>query len=316
MRIKLITREDIITCESYKPLCDYVYKDGDEPKGGLVHVNMEEIPSFLKAIEGRTEKYIVVSSCSDFGLCYQREAPVWLDIPKWARMSVTPEVNYNGVSIPARCNWATCNPEHEFSSKCYAYTAFTFPKIPENIVHWFMTNSAISPSSEPRISVIPFGVAANATDDIMEIADETQNYEKLPKTYINWVNYTLERLDVKEYYRLLGANDVTIVDDAKPYKSYLRDLAMHATVLSPKGNGIDCYRMLETMYMGSMPVVELSQTTAEFADLPLLIVKTMYGLRAKELFSLYNHVKSQNRSLDKIKLSYWKGRFEEARKLI
>lgn len=312
----MINKEDIITCESYKGLCDYVYKAGDEPKSGVVHVNMEELPAFLQAIKGRTDRYVIVSSCSDFGLCYQQEYPVFVDIAKWARMQLTPEIGYSGINISPRCNLDKCDYNDQYSSKCYAYTAFTFPYIPENIVRWFMTNSSISPTRDNRISVIPFGVAANATDDIMEIAEETRGYEKLPKTYINWVNYTLERLEIKEYYRLLGLPDVTIVDEAKPYKSYLRDLAMHATVLSPKGNGIDCYRMLETLYMGSVPVVELSETTAEFADLPLLIVKTMLGLRPNELYGLYNHVKSQNRSLNKIKLSYWKNEFEKARKLL
>ena len=312
----MISKEDIITCESYKPLCDYVYKDGDEPRGGLVHVNMEEIPSFLKAIEGRSDNYIVVSSCSDFGLCYQREAPVFADLPKWVRMQLTADIGYDGINVAPRCDLNKCNPTDEYSSKCYAYTAFTFPKFPENIKHWFMTNSSVSPQREPRISVIPFGVAGNSADAIAEIAEETSRYEKLPQMYINWVNYTLERLEIKEYYRLLGSGDVNIVDNAKPYKDYLRDLALHATILAPKGNGIDCYRMLEALYMGSMPVVELSQTTAEFADLPLLIVKTMYGLRAREMFSLYNQVKAQNRPLDKIKLSYWKTQFEKARKLL
>lgn len=309
----MINREDIITCESYKGLCDYVYKDGDEPRGGLVHVNMEEVPSFLKAIEGRTDKYVVVSSCSDFGLCNQAQHPVFLDLPKWTRMGINQNIGYDGINVAPRCNVDKCNINDQFSSKCYAFTAFTFPQIPENIVHWFMTNSSVY---DKRITVIPFGVKPNAQDEIMEIAEETRGYEKLPQTYINWVNYTLERLEIKEYYRLLAAPDVTIVDEPKPYKSYLRDLAMHATVLSPKGNGIDCYRMLETLYMGSTPVVELSETTAEFADLPLLIVKTMYGLRAKELYHLHNHIRTQNRSLDKIKLSYWKGRFEEARQLL
>lgn len=306
----MINKEDIITCESYKSLCDYVYKVGDEPRSGLVHVNMEEVPSFLEAIKGRTDRYVVVSSCSDFGLCLQGEAPPWLDIPKWARMGINPGVGYNGVTIEPRCDLKKCDASHKYSSKCYAFTAFTFPEIPENIVHWFMTNSSVFDS---RITTIPFGVAPNTAQDIVDIAAETSDYEKLPSMYINWVNYTLERLEIKEWYRLLGMKDVTIVDEAKPYRNYLRDLAMHSLILSPKGNGIDCYRTLEALYMGSMPVLETSHVSADLADLPLLIVKTMYGLRPNEMFGYSQQVKAQNRPLDKIKLSYWKKKFEEKR---
>ena len=312
----MIEKEDIITCESYKPLCDYVYSaDNKTPKGGVVHVNMEEIPAFFECIDGNYEKYVVVSSCSDFGVCYQKEKPVWYDMGKWAKMMASPLIGYSGINLDARCNKSMCVESDKYSAKCYAYTSFTFPEIPVNVKHWFMTNSSLVPNEETtKITVIPFGVAANASNDIFEIAEQARNYEKLPKMYINWVNYTLERMELKEYYRSLNADSVTIIDEAKPYRAYLRDLAMHSIILSPQGNGIDCYRTLESLYMGSVPVVELSPTTIGMADLPLLITKTMYGLRAKELHSLYKQVKEQGRPLDKIKLSYWKNRFEEARK--
>lgn len=306
----MIDKSDIITCESYKSLCDYVYKNGDEPRSGLVHVNMEEVPSFLEAIKGRPDKYVVVSSCSDFGLCLQSEQPVWLDIPKWARMGLTPDIGYNGVSIEPRCDLQKCRQEDKYSVKCYAFTAFTFPQIPENITHWFMTNGSVY---DPRITNIPFGVKPNAQQDIADIAEETRGYDKTPNIYINWVNYTIDRLEIQEYYKILGRNGFNVVDEPKPYRNYLRDLAMHCTVLSPKGNGIDCYRTLETLYMGSMPILDMSHVAADLADLPLLIVKSMYGLRANELHDLYLRMKAANRPLDKIKLSYWKSRFETKR---
>lgn len=304
----MISEADIITCESYKNLCDYIYKPGMDVKSGLVHVNMEEIPAFFEAIKGRPDKYVVVSSCSDFGLCIQSEAPVWLDIPKWARIGLSPNIGYNGVNIAPRCDVDRCNAEHKYSVKCYAFTAFTFPEIPENIVHWFMTNGSVN---DPRITTIPFGIKPDGIQDVVAIAEETCQYEKIPEMYINWVNYTVERLEYKEYYRELGMKGVNIVDEPKPYKAYLRDLAMHSAILSPKGNGIDCYRMLEALYMGSMPVVEISKVTYDLGELPLLIVKSMYGLRPKELHDLHLRIKVLNRPLDKIKLSYWKNCFEE-----
>lgn len=307
-------KSDIITCESYKGLCDYIYSPDKDPVSGLVHVNMEEIPTFLTAIKNYPErKYVVVSSCSDFGLCYQQYNPVWIDTAKWVRMMARPEMNYKPIGVQPRCNLDKCNPDDKFSVKCYSFTAFTFAAIPDNIVHWFVTNSRVTVNEEPKLTIIPFGVAPGAADDIIAVAKETEGYEKEPKVYINWVCYTSERYDVKEYYRLLSEyiENITIVDEPKPYKSYLRDLARHSVVLSPEGNGVDCYRTLESMYMGSMPVVELSATTAEFGDLPLAIAKTMYGMRPNELHDAYLKVK--DRPIDKIKLSYWKGKFEQER---
>ncbi len=317
----LINKEDIITCESYKPLCDYIYKGGNDVPAGLWHVNMEELLEFFLAISRYPDrKYVVVSSCSDFGLCYQERNPVWADMPKWARMMAEPKLEYKQAVLSPRCNIEKCNISHLYSVKCYSYTAYTFPEIPTNVKHWFMTNARLSPSEEPRITILPFGVAPNSQDAIMEVAEESEFWEKESGLYINWVNYNVERLEIREHYRTikqaLGLSDIIVVDDAKPYKSYLRDLARYASILSPEGNGVDCYRNLETIYMGSMPILQPSHVSIALADLPLSIVPSMYGLRPKEAYTSYIKLMNNGHSLEKAKLSYWKKEFEAKRSLL
>lgn len=307
----MITKEDIITCESYKGLCDYVYAGEESPVEGLVHVNMEEIPLFFSAISKFPErKYVVVSSCSDFGLCYQEQNPVWADMPKWARMMVNPQLGYKRAVLEPRCRLDKCNPEHKYSSKCYSYTAFTFPEIPKNILHWFTTNSKIL--DDERISIIPFGVAPNGADDIIEVAAEGNSKEE--RSYINWVNYTVDRLEIQEHYKILNPPDMTIVTEAKPYKEYLRDLSRHALVISPEGNGVDCYRTLETIYVGSVPVVQYNAVNIALSDLPMALTLTMFGLQTRQMMNAYHEIKRQGRSLDKAKLSYWQTQFDNKRK--
>jgi hypothetical protein len=309
----LIDKNDIITCESYKTICDYVYHpDNQDPQPGLVHVNFEEIPDFFKTIVNFPERnYVIVSSCSDFGLAIQAYNPVWADMSKWARVMSNPELGYKNTVIPPRCDVHRCNLQDKYSVRCYSYTAYTFNEIPNNIKHWFMTNARV-PEND-FITIIPFGVAANAQDDIMEVAEEKHKQE--PKLYINWVNYTVERLEIREFYRLINSvsKNVTIIDEAKPYKDYLRDLASHACILSPEGNGVDCYRNLESIYMNSMPFVQLSETTHALSDLPIAIVKTMFGLRANESYDVSLKIREYTK-LDKSRLSYWKNRFGECRK--
>jgi len=315
-----LTKEEIITCESYKKLCDYVYYpdqiQGTFPPAGIVHVNMEEIPAFFEAIKDSPHKYVVVSSCSDFGIVYQEHAPVWYDMGKWIKMMVNPQLGYNQLRADPRCDVKRCNIADKYSAKCYSYTAFTFPAIPDNIVHWFMTNSRILPQEESRITVIPFGVAPNGADDIMEIRKETEGYEKEARIYVNWVDYTLERLEIKQFFQLIQDHNITIVSEAKPYKSYLRDLARHSIIVSPEGNGIDCYRTLEALYMESMPVVGLNPTTIALSDLPIALTRTFYGINSQQFHNVYLMMKNQNRPTDKIRLPYWKGQFESKRSLL
>lgn len=315
--IYMIIKDNIITCESYKKLCDYVYKIGDEPKPGVVHVNMEEIPNFFSAIKDRQDKYIVVSSCSDFGLAYQEQHPVWLDTPKWVKMMANPSMGYNMTHIAPRCDLERCKVEDKYSVKCYSWTAYTFPSIPKNIVRWYMTNSRIYEMNEPRIRIIPFGIAANKQEDIMDLVENylpTNSRKK--QIYINWVNYTYERLETKELYRQENNSNVVIVDDAKPYKEYLKDLADSCLVLSPEGNGVDCYRTLEAIYMGAIPLGVMNATNeALIKGLPLAVSRDLSRrlvTSADHIDYIWNSVVKTNSIYSS--LSYWKGQLEKDRR--
>lgn len=306
----IINPSDIITCESYKGLCDYVYKIGDEPKGGLVHCNLEEIPAFFEAIKGRPDKYILVSSCSDFGLCYQQRNPVWADYAKWMNMMASPDIGYSEVVLGNRCNKDKCKLSDRYSVKCYAYTAYTFNDIPSNIVRWYMTNPSILTREDGRIFPIPFGVAAKAEERIVSAIERNRNTQRVHRMYVNWVNYTYDRMLYKEYYRYL--DQAVVIDDAKPYEEYLDDLAKYTVVLSPHGNGIDCYRTLEAIYMGATPVSTFSALTQ--LELPVAYTHSLFGLRTLEIERGFKGLR--NSDWPQTKLSHWKETFENARALL
>jgi hypothetical protein len=54
--------------------------------------------------------------------------------------------------------------------------------------------------------------------------------------------------------------------------SNIRNIQSSYFVLSPAGNGIDCYRNFEAMYLGVVPVVQKAEQLPYMVDLPILIV--------------------------------------------
>lgn len=54
---------------------------------------------------------------------------------------------------------------------------------------------------------------------------------------------------------------------------YYSAIASHRFVLSPEGNGVDCYRTWEALYLGAIPIVMSSPVTSSFADLPILFTE-------------------------------------------
>lgn len=316
----MIDRTDIITCESYKSICDHTYSVTENLaniQAEVIHVNMEEIPHFFEALkEFPKKKFILVSTCSDFGLCLQAENPVYADMPKWARMMMMrPELNYSPVFIEPRCNVKACRASDKYSVKCYSYTAFTFPEIPSNIVRWYTSNANLY---DERVVVLPFGISAGSADTLFE---QMQKNVGKPKSeakllYINWQNYTVDRFELRENYKSKDFEWITIVDKAKPYKDYLEEMSQHPFVLSPQGNGIDCYRTLESIYLGCIPIVNAN---AAMDQLTQGIGTMLLGRYLNEI-----HPGMLKQMLTQIQpgigpmatLSFWKQSFEDARKTL
>ena len=89
------------------------------------------------------------------------------------------------------------------------------------------------------------------------------------------------------------------------------DLASSKFVISPRGNGVDCHRTWEALYLRTIPIVKKSIHMNEFSDLPIFFVNNWEELSYNKLNDFYEQVKSNLYNLDKLKISYWKQRIKE-----
>ena len=84
------------------------------------------------------------------------------------------------------------------------------------------------------------------------------------------------------------------------------DLAAHKFVISPRGNGVDCHRTWEALYLRTIPIVKRSTHMDEFSDLPIFFVNDWSEVCYNELEKFYDRVENELFNLDKMKLSYWR----------
>ena len=88
------------------------------------------------------------------------------------------------------------------------------------------------------------------------------------KIYCNFNPITnINRYDV---IKILTENGNGIFDRKNTYKEYCEEVKRFLFVASPKGNGIDCHRTWETLYLGSIPIVERHFMYDTFKDLPII----------------------------------------------
>jgi hypothetical protein len=86
---------------------------------------------------------------------------------------------------------------------------------------------------------------------------------------------------------------------------YFKDCKESHFVICPDGNGIDCHRNWEMLYIGVTPIIERSYFHEKiYGDLPVLIVDSFKDLNENLLLEKLDSFKKNNNT-EKLKFSYW-----------
>jgi hypothetical protein len=155
--------------------------------------------------------------------------------------------------------------------------------LPGNVVHWFAQNVVVS---HERITPIPIGLerpGVGKSSDYAAVfwARETRKVAKPRKRFLLSINpNTNPSLRIPLLQRLLELRNVTIINGLS-FEDYLSEVADHEFVISPPGNGYDCHRTWEALYVGARPVVwEAHSGVARkyFGYLPVVEISTINDL--------------------------------------
>ena len=335
----MIDKADIIYTKSWMNLAETSYDsnsdDGSIPESGVVYCNIEHIHKFFEKCKLTNNKYIVISAFSDFGVSLQEEHPVSIDMLKFIPFleSDIANLGYNALQIPPRCELDKCNIEDKYSVRCYTYTYSTFPEIPNNVVKWFTANAQVK---DDKIINIPLGVhrredepCYTLTNPLLVEPSDRVNLGTTPTNpllvgrsdrvnwlYLNWQDNTVDRFKMKNAYMQLNPDWATIVNDPKPYKEYINDLSEHSFALCPEGNGLDCYRMLECLYSGCVPIVRNHVAYSYMNDMPHVKVNEWREINPEFLKNQLKRLSMSEFDMSKIKLSYWKNQIDELKILL
>jgi hypothetical protein len=102
-------------------------------------------------------------------------------------------------------------------------------------------------------------------------------------------------------------------------RSYRERLNGYAFTLSPPGNGFDCHRTWEALYLGTIPIVKRSPFFEAFPELPALIVDDWREVTAWDedfLRLSYDRLQPTIASCPYLWMDHWIGEFEKWRNAI
>jgi len=141
----------------------------------------------------------------------------------------------------------------------------------DKLIAWFTHNPD---RIHPKLYPMPIGIGdtscypGNKKGLIDLYAPRATHHKK--KMYMN---FTRENHSERAYvYDLFKDNPLCDVSPYKNIERYFLDLAEFAFVLSPRGNGLDCFRTWEALHMGAFPIVKSSALDPLFTDLPVIII--------------------------------------------
>ena len=212
-------------------------------------------------------------------------------------------VKIGSVRLPDEFNLVTHNSDINFGAQEIRYVLDLFP----NINKWYTQNLTFN---HPQLKPIPIGIAnpkwshGNQTR-FREVMEENQ--DKQNQIYVNFNVSTNPRArhdclnKISDQYPLQNKsnypNAASIQDHdnfvESTQKDYLRDIAKSYFTVSPIGNGLDCHKTWEAIYMKSIPIVTRWHGVEEFKKLgiPILIIDDWSELKNLKLSEdLYNNL--------------------------
>jgi hypothetical protein len=100
-----------------------------------------------------------------------------------------------------------------------------------------------------------------------------------------------------------------MVGNGGDYTTYINDLKSHKYVISPPGNGIDCHRNWEAIYLGCIPIVLDSYFNRNmYSDMPVLVVDKYDDLDNNILEDLFDNL--INKSKERGYINYWNNKIK------
>ena len=209
----------------------------------------------------------------------------------------------------------------------YPITEEIYNSRPNNIKYWFAQNCDVSKEAL-NIQGIPCGV--NNTKGCPNNGYHDHYLKHIPALNTVQKNNNIlasfalstnpQRTYIKDMCSKLEWVDLDCVDlhhqsYQKDFDIYLENLKTYKMTISPEGNGVDCIRTWEAIYMGVVPIVKRSNVTNWFEDSPIIFLDEWEQLKDKGyIFSEYNRVK--NNSPQMADHNFWKQQIDKQLKLL
>lgn len=170
---------------------------------------------------------------------------------------------------------------------------------PKCIKYWFGQNMCIDECGciGIPIGMENFGVGVSSSYDVIK---HTSITSKKDMCYLNVNVYT--NRDVRlPMVDILKNKPFVLYNQNVSFDIYTKENGECKYTLSPEGNGVDCIRTWESLYLGNIPIVKSCVALKHFNSLPIIYIEEWENL-TMEFIQSYDLTHT---SIDMLYMGYW-----------
>ena len=174
----------------------------------------------------------------------------------------------------------------------------------EKLVKWYSNNIYFN---HDKLVALPIGIANSQwKHGNMNLLEKIIN-QKNKKTNLLHANFSLKTAECRKNIKNIIENNFGKIYNKKTsQEEYLIELSKNKFCLSPPGNGIDCHRTWEALYLGVIPIVKSHPHNLYFQNLPILIVNDWNILTPNYLNKMYDEFQKKEFDMNFLTIEYWK----------
>jgi hypothetical protein len=172
------------------------------------------------------------------------------------------------------------------------------------VVKWYSQNAT---ATHDKLFGLPIGIAnqqySHGDLNLLKTIVE-ENIQKSILVNKNFDIYTNHA--IRSFIDNITAHNGIVMQNKKNQKDYLIDLAQSLFCISPPGNGPDCHRVWECLYLNTIPVVKSDPCFKYFTNLPILFIESWECVTIPFLRENVSRFLDKSVSIDELKMSFWK----------
>ena len=184
-----------------------------------------------------------------------------------------------------------------------------------HLTSWFGQNVMCD---DNRVHPLPIGLENDyigGSPERKKRLHAISNINRIP-TKLVYLNCSIgtHRLDRQGAYDWFGDKKWTtaVSHGTRNYGTYCTDIQDHEFCICPRGNGLDCHRNWEVLYLDRYLVMKKYHGLEKlYSDLPVVFVDDWNQVTEEFLKHKLEEMKKTSYNMEKLKFSYWKSMIKE-----